>query len=61
MPKYRIIHPTNGFEAGAVVELSEKEAEDCNANEPLPRVELVKEEAPAEEEPQEKETKKGKK
>lgn len=53
MPKYKVLLPTNGYEVGSIVELSEEVAANFNGGEPTPRVELIPEEpapevAPAE-------------
>lgn len=45
--RYRCLLPTNGYEKGAIAELTEAEFAGYNANEPEPRFELVAEEAPA--------------
>lgn len=45
--RYRCLLPTNGFEKGAIAELTEAEFAGYNANEPEPRFELVADEAPA--------------
>jgi hypothetical protein len=44
--KYKILLPTNGYEVGSEVELTEEQANNFNAGEPTPRVELVAEAAP---------------
>lgn len=41
MPKYKVLLPTNGFEVGSEVELSEEQAANFNGGEPTPRVQLV--------------------
>ena len=40
--QYKVLLPTNGFEKGQVIELTEAEAYNFNAGEAFPRVELVK-------------------
>lgn len=39
--KYKVLLPTNGYEVGSVIELTEAEAAAINANEESPRVEAV--------------------
>lgn len=41
MSKYKVLLPTNGHEVGSEVELSEEEANNYNAGEPTPRVEIM--------------------
>ncbi len=41
--KYKVIHPTNGYQEGDIVELTEAEAANYNGGEPEPRVVLVEE------------------
>ena len=41
--KYKVIHPTNGYNEGDIVELTEAEAANYNGGEPEPRVALVEE------------------
>lgn len=43
MPNFKVLLPTNGFEVGSKVELTQEEADRFNAGEPTPRVELVPE------------------
>lgn len=49
--KYKVLLPTNGFEVGSVVELTEAEAANLNAGEPTPRLEEVQESQPPAGEP----------
>lgn len=41
--KYKVIHPTNGYNEGDIVELTEAEAANYNGGESEPRVALVEE------------------
>lgn len=41
--KYKVIHPTNGYNEGDVVELTDAEAANYNGGESEPRVVLVEE------------------
>lgn len=45
--KFKVLLPTNGFEPGSIVELTQEEADRYNAGEERPRVEVVPEAAAA--------------